>query len=61
MSPKLMFDKVVGALSLRLEKKKVMETMDLKVPGKKYRVAVDLDKDGEIIGIEILSRELPKL
>lgn len=50
---KIKYDKIADAIYINLNKKKVKKTIKLK-----NRLFVDVDDEGKIIGIEILSASL---
>lgn len=54
--PFFRWDPQVQAGVVVLSKEPPVETVRLKVPGKKRRISVDLDQSGEIVSIEILPR-----
>ena len=53
----IQYDKLADALYIYFKKSKVDETIEVK-----DRLLVDVDKDGSIVGIEILdaSKQMPK-
>lgn len=57
--PFFTFDDKVQAGSVRLEDGVPQETRRLKTPGKKWDISVDLDSNGEVIGVEIKPKSKP--